>query len=197
MAWEAGASGSLTKSHVEGWVTVFDDANVLVEDNEMPATCMIAWGSGADVTIRGNTIHGCEYEKGIEVSGSNTALIEGNTIWVEEADPGPQNPVWGGRDAIQVTGSEEGSDGGTIVIRDNDLRDSLVGVNVLESDASIEVSGNRITDNGVALKLNFGAVVQFTDNILCGNDADYDLAIGMDESEFVAANDSCEADATE
>ena len=161
--WLDGSAGSLRDSHIEGWVQVQAAPRVDIERNEMPAVCLGVFADGADVVIRENTIHGCEFEKGIEIEGASTVLIEDNDIMVEDVEPGPSNPNWGGREGIEVFGG-----GPSVTIRDNVIHDSVVGIKI-PSDASVVLEGNRIVDNeedGIT-SLPDGAVVSgntITDN---------------------------------
>jgi hypothetical protein len=147
--WTDGSGGTLRDSVVEGWVDIADDTDVTIDGNEMPATCIAAWGGGADIVIRDNVIHGCPYEKGIDVDArNNTALIEGNDIWVEDLPADANTDAFsGGRPAIEVHGSGPGS----VTIRDNDLHDSGFGIWVSSGQPGLEVSANRIRDNDVGI----------------------------------------------
>lgn len=209
--WERGAGGSLRDSHIEGWVGLNEGANVIVEGNEMPATCLGVWEDDADVVIRRNVIHGCEYEKGLEITGDSTALIEGNDIWVEEVEPGPPNDDWGGRVAITVNSSLP------VTIRDNDVHDSRTGIlllggglaaleqnrvsaNEVGVDAdhfgSIEMTGNVIEDNGVGLVLNGLADSSLQDNRICDNGINVQLT-NRASAPDPATNEVCEDTTTE
>lgn len=170
--WSHGASGSLRDSHVEGWVGLNGDSSVIVERNEMPATCLGVWEQGAEVVIRENVIHGCPYEKGIEIDRANTVLVELNDIWVEEADPGPPNDAWGGRKGISIFGP--GAE--RVVVRDNQIHDSLIGV-VVSSGAAAEIIGNQIADNEVGIN-TFNETNVITGNRITGSTAEGLLITG-------------------
>jgi parallel beta-helix repeat protein len=114
----------------------------------MPATCIAAWESGADIVIRGNVIHGCPNEKGIDTDARNTALIEGNDIWVKDLPADAKSDGWtSGRPAIEVYGNGPRP----ITIRDNDLHDSLIGILVSGGAPTLDITGNRIHDDGVGV----------------------------------------------
>jgi parallel beta-helix repeat protein len=165
VVWTDGAGGTLRDSVVEGWVSIGPDADVEIEGNEMPSTCIVAWDAGADIVIRDNVIHGCPYEKGVDVDGANTALIEGNDIWVEDlpADAN-SNSYSGGRYAIEAYGAESGS----ITIRGNDLHDSGAGIMVSSGSPTLEITGNRIRGNDIGVARLRGTVL-LSDNSITEN----------------------------
>jgi hypothetical protein len=164
--WTDGSGGTLRNSVVEGWVAIGDDTDVTIDTSEMPATCIAAWGGGADIVIRGSVIHGCPYEKGIDVDArNNTALIEDNDIWVEDLPADANTDAYsGGRPAIEVYGSGPGS----VTIRDNDLHDSGFGIWVSSGQPGLEISGNLIRDNDVGIGSLAGPAV-LTANTITGS----------------------------
>lgn len=146
LSWYEGAGGTVRRSLVEGWVGIGPDAVVAIEDSELPRTCVVAWDAGADITIRRNAIHGCPYEKSIDIASTNTALIEGNDIWIEDYQTSEAGFFSEGRPAIVVSGSGPG----VITIRDNEIHDSVHGIWVREGDPQVAIVGNRIHDNHAA-----------------------------------------------
>ena len=119
--WDAGAGGVLRNSVVEGFMGVSSNAGVIIEDNEMPSTCITLWDSGAQATIRNNVIRDWPYEFGINIE-QGSAIIEGNDISVAEAPAGLHDGYSHGRAGIAHTSREEGT-----VVHDNDIHDSRVG----------------------------------------------------------------------
>jgi parallel beta-helix repeat protein len=167
--WAQGSSGSLSGSVVEGWLAVGPDTHVVIDHNVLPRTCVVAWDPGADIEIRSNTIHGCPYEKGIDVgnlTGPDEAafeiLIEDNDIWVEDQAPDASEDGYsGGRPAIEVNGV------GSVRIVGNRIHDSLYGI-VVDGGTTVEITGNRIHDNGVGVSgLNDDS--RLSDNDISGN----------------------------
>lgn len=145
--WTEGTAGTLTESVVEGWLAIGADTQVTIEKNALPATCLVAWETGADAVIRDNDLHGCPWEKGIDINRDNTALIEGNHIWVDDMPPEASFDGYsGGRPAIQVAGPE-----GSVTIRGNELYDSLYGIIVVDEGPELEIAANSIHDNGVGI----------------------------------------------
>lgn len=148
LSWYDGAGGTVRNSLVEGWLSIGPDAVVTVEESDLPRTCVVAWDAGADITIRDSVIHGCPYEKSIDIASTNSALIEGNDIWIEDYQTSELGFFSEGRPAIITYGTGPG----TITIRDNEIHDSIYGIWVSEGDPPVEIVGNRIHDNvtGVA-----------------------------------------------
>lgn len=147
LSWLEGAGGTVRSSLVEGWVAIGPDAVVTIEESELPRTCVAAWDSGADITIRKNVIHGCPYEKSVDIASTNTAVIEGNDIWIEDYQTSEAGFHSAGRPAIVLTGTGPG----TITVRDNEIHDSVVGILVSEGDPRVEISGNRLHGNDIGV----------------------------------------------
>jgi parallel beta-helix repeat protein len=152
--WGAGSKGTLSDSEVEGWLAMGADTRVTIEDDILPRTCLVAWEPGIDLVIRRNTLHGCPYEKGIDIGdnssmadASNTVLIEGNDIWVEDVpDDATSDGFSNGRPAIQLGGS------GSITIRTNKIHDSVIGIIAdVSQELALEIEGNDIYGNGVGV----------------------------------------------
>lgn len=186
VTWLDGARGTLHNSTVEGWVNFGTESKVIVEGNDMPASCVVALAVGADVVLRRNTVHGCPYENGLMLSTESSILVEGNDIWVEAEDP-DVIPYSGGRVAIDV----EGSGPGPVTIRGNDIRDSLLGISLRASGGEVQVMGNRVSGNETGVEIGFGSKPTVVDNEICDNGDDLVAPLGIDEEELAAANDAC------
>ena len=134
-------------SEVEGWLAVGPDTDVSIERNTLSATCLVAWETGAELVIQGNTIGGCPYEKGIDIAAGNSVLIDGNDIRVDDMPPDALlGEHSGGRPAIEVVGPE-----GSVTIRDNELHDSAYGILVRGDGPELLIIENRIQDNGIGI----------------------------------------------
>jgi parallel beta-helix repeat protein len=163
--WEDGAGGVLRNSGVEGFMGVSSNAGVIIEDNEMPSTCIVLWDRGAQATIRNNTIRDCPYEFGIKLE-QGSAIIEGNDISVAEAPPGPHSSYSDGRTGIVITSHEAGT-----VIHDNDIHDNTRGIGASlpsDSPANAEIDGNRVVNNAIGITIASDDIT-LRDNTVTGN----------------------------
>lgn len=174
--WTTGTGGALRDSEVEGWLAIGPDADVVLESNVLPATCVVAWDTGANMVIKDNQIHGCPYEKGIDIAAGNSARIEHNDIWVEDLPADASADAYsGGRPAIEVAGPE-----GSVTIIDNEIHDSLFGVIVnSEFGPTMEIAANRIHDNGVGISgIDESSAV--SGNSITGNVTGVEIAFGAE-----------------
>jgi parallel beta-helix repeat protein len=165
--WTDGAGGALRNSVVEGFMGVSTNAGVIIEDNEMPSTCIVLWDPGAQATIRNNTIRDCPYEFGIKIE-QGSAIIEGNDISVAEAPPGPHSSYSDGRTGIVITSHEAGT-----VVHDNDIHDNTRGIGAsLPSNSQVraEIDGNRVVNNVLGITVASDHIT-LRDNTVTGSTA--------------------------
>lgn len=149
--WDADASGTLQNSIVEGYIGLASTLGVTIRDNELPATCIIQQDPGARITVVHNTIHGCPYEFGIRVL-QGSATIEGNDIWIEAAPPG--SLYLQGRIAILIASAD-----GDVIVRDNQVHDSVIGIQVAQGARAATIAGNSLTGNETSLRISGDSVM--------------------------------------
>ncbi len=168
--WDAGAGGVLRNSVVEGFIGVRSAADVILEDNEMPSTCVLVWQTGAHATIRRNDIRDCPYGFGIKVE-RGSAIIEGNDIAIAESDPGLPSAYSEGRVGILVV-----FDDAPTTVRDNTVHDSAIGISA-GNLASAEIIGNQVHGNAVGINASSDDVT-LRDNMVNGNTVGVTVGLG-------------------
>jgi hypothetical protein len=165
VSWDAGATGVLRDSTVEGKLDVLSGSSVTIEDSILASTC-VEVGDGAHAAVNGNDITGCPLGYGIAIRGGS-AVIEGNDISV------PASTVTAGFGTTEErVGLRVGPGSGSVTVRDNVIHGSRTGLAVAGSDLSIE--GNEIVGNDVGIESSTGLTLG-TGNRLCENGQNLDV----------------------
>ena len=172
IVWFDGGAGSLRDSTVIGYVVIEGAGSPVIEDSDMPETCVRLDGTGTPV-IRGNTIRGCPYG-GLLIIREGSAQIEGNDLELASG-----HGVALGPDVLDatVTGNEihgngvgisVGSDKTVVAITDNDIHGNGTGIG-LSAGGSTRVEDNQIVGNVVGVSLGGPNDPVLTGNTLCDN----------------------------
>ena len=142
---EPGSSGTVEDNDIDGWISAGD--------------------AGDGTVIRGNRIRGvfeADVERGsaIAISGSGTAIVEGNEI--------SDSPY-----GIAVSGF-----GVTPEIRGNTIRGSTSVAIIVEDGAAPTIDGNTIEGNGTGIEVAGTSKPVITGNNLCRNGTDLTVPEG-------------------